>query len=200
MDLTHIIAFNLALLAALVSPGPALLYSIRMTLTGGRAAGIATGCGLALMAATWTLMALLGLDGLFRLFPWAYTTMKVLGALYLIYIAWTTWRGATRPIGEVARPNARAFVGGVLVNLANPKSVLFAAAVLVVIFPPGLTAAQKAIIFGNHLIVEVIAYSTFAVMLSTQTVSNRYLRVKPILDRITAVVLGGLGIRLVLDR
>ena len=94
MDAEHLLAFNLALLAAIASPGPALLYALRMTLGGGRAAGIATGCGLAVMAATWTLMALLGLDGLFRLFPWAYTAFKIAGALYLLYVAWTTWRGA----------------------------------------------------------------------------------------------------------
>ena len=53
MELTHIIAFNLALLAAMASPGPALLLAIRNTLASGRSAGIATGMGLGLMAALW---------------------------------------------------------------------------------------------------------------------------------------------------
>ena len=112
MGIEHIVAFNLALLAALVSPGPALLYALRMTLSSGRTAGIATGCGLAVMAATWTLMALLGLEGLFRLFPWAYTIFKFVGAFYLIYVAWRTWRNAYKPLGVSAHPNTRAFQGG----------------------------------------------------------------------------------------
>ena len=200
MEAEHLVAFNLALLAALASPGPALLYALRTTLGSGRAAGIAAGCGLAVMAAAWTLMALLGLDGLFRLFPWAYTTCKVIGAIYLITIAWRTWRGASDPTGQSARPEARAFLGGVLINLANPKSVLFAAAVLVVVFPPGLAAAQKAIVVGNHLMVEIVAYTSLALVLSTRSVSRRYLRAKPVLDRIAALVLGALGVRLTLDR
>ncbi len=200
MDLDHIIAFNLALLAAFASPGPALLYAVRTTLGRGRAAGIATGCGLATMAAIWTSMALLGIDGLFRLFPWAYTTIKIVGALYLIYVAWNSWRGALDPISESSQPNARAFVGGLLVNLANPKSVLFAAAVLVVIFPPGLTMTQKAMIATNHLLVEIVAYTGIAIVLSTQSVARRYIRAKKWLDRITAIILGGLGMRLLLDR
>jgi len=200
MNAAHLGAFNLALLVALASPGPALLYALRTTLSNGRVAGILTGCGLGTMAATWTFMALLGLDGLFRLFPWAYATFKILGAIYLIYIAWNTWRSAGAPIGEVSRPHARAFLGGVLVNLANPKSVLFAAAVLVVIFPAGLTGPQMALVVGNHLAVEFIAYSCFAILLSTRSVSSRYLRAKPVLDRIAAAVLGALGVRLILER
>lgn len=200
MEFAHLIAFNLALLGALVSPGPALLYALRMTLSKGRAAGIAAGCGLAVMAATWTLMALMGLDGLFRMFPMAFMTFKIAGAIYLIYIAWRTWQGASEPVGEPARPNASAFLSGLLINLANPKSVLFSAAVLVVVFPPGLTGMEKGIIAGNHVAVEIIAYSGFALMLSTQPVRRRYFDAKPVLDRMAAAVLGALGIRLILDR
>ncbi len=204
MELDHLLAFNLALLVALASPGPALLYALRTTLSSGRSAGVMTGCGLAFMAAGWTAMALLGLDGLFRLFPWAYTTIKIVGAAYLIYVAWITWRTAYDPIGDAASNGAgtrrRAFLRGLLVNLANPKSVLFSAAVLVVIFPPEITLAQKALIVGNHFLIEVIAYSAFALLLSTEPVSRGYLRMKPLFDRASALVLGGLGLRLILDQ
>ena len=53
-----------------------MLLAIRATLSGGRAQGIATGLGLGTMAALWTGMALLGLEAIFTLFPWAYLAMK----------------------------------------------------------------------------------------------------------------------------
>ena len=87
-----------------------------------------------------------------------------------------------------------------MVNLANPKSVLFSAAVLVVIFPAGLGAADMAMIVSNHLMVEIVAYGGFALVLSTQSVSQRYMRAKPALDRIAALMLGALGVRLMMDR
>jgi len=87
MTFEHLILFNIALLAALASPGPAFLVMIRTSLNAGRTAGIALGCGLGLIAALWTLMALLGLDTVFKLFPWAYAAVKTIGAIYLIYIA-----------------------------------------------------------------------------------------------------------------
>ena len=116
MSVESFLTLNLALVAAMASPGPALLVAVRTTLGGGRDAGIAIGCGLALMAATWTLFALLGLEGIFRLFPWAYTIAKTGGALYLLYIAWQTWRGAKNPVADTSRPRVHAFRDGIFVN------------------------------------------------------------------------------------
>ena len=99
-----------------------------------------------------------------------------------------------------ATPQRRAFLSGLLVNLANPKSVLFAASVLVVIFPPELGASEKLLIIANHLAVELAAYSLFALALSTAPARDGYLRLKPVFDRIAAAVLGALGLRLMLDR
>jgi len=200
LDAAHLIAFNLTLLAAMAVPGPALLYAMRMAVSGGRPAGIATGAGLGLMAATWTGLALLGLNAVFTLVPWAYAALKTAGALYLIYVAWRMWRDAARPLADTAHPARRAFLGGLLVNLANPKSVLFAASVLLVIFPADLSLAEKGIVVMNHLAVELVVYSLFAILLSSQGARAGYLRAKPALDRIAATVLGALGLRLLIDR
>ena len=71
MTTAEFIAFNLTLLAALAAPGPALLYALRQSVAGGFAAGVATGAGLATMAAVWTGTALLGLNAVFAVVPWA---------------------------------------------------------------------------------------------------------------------------------
>lgn len=200
MSIEYFIAFNIALLAALASPGPALLIAIRTTLSGGRSAGIAVGCGLGFMAAVWTLAALLGLEGVFRFVPWAYSMAKLAGGLYLLYIAWTTWRGAKYPVADSAEPRIRALRDGTLINLSNPKSALFAAAVLIVIFPPGMTMLEKGVVVLNHFLVEVLFYSILAVVMSTEAVSRTYLGAKVFLDRFAAAVLGALGLRLLLQR
>ncbi len=154
VEAAHILAFNLALLAAMISPGPALLMAMQASLAGGRAAGIAVGAGLATMASLWTLAALLGLETIFAIAPWTYTTLKIAGALYLMWIAYKTWLHARDPIAASDRTNARSYLSGVMVNFGNPKSVLFAAAVLVVIFPPDLSLAASLFVAGNHLAVE----------------------------------------------
>ncbi len=200
MGADSLIAFNLALLAAVIAPGPALLLAMRAGRTGGWRAGFETGLGLATMAALWTLAALLGLDALFTLFPWAYTGMKTAGALYLIWLAWNMWRSAGAPVEAAGARHSRPFLRGFLVNIGNPKSVLFAGAVLVVIFPPNLPPVTSIAIAANHLVLEVAFYALLALAMSRPAVGGAYLRAKRTLDRVTSVILGALGLRLLLER
>jgi len=200
LDIQHLLAFNLALLVAIASPGPALLVAIRTNLGSGRRSGLAVGLGLGLMAATWTFMAILGLDSIFRLFPWLYATVKVAGAAYLLYVAFKMWRGARSPIDVTAQKTQHAFWSGLLVNFLNPKAVLFSAAVLIVIFPGKLSLSDGAILVTNHMLVESGFYTALAFVLSTKAISTRYLQAKVYIDRFAAVVLGGLGARLLFVR
>ena len=74
MTFAQLLAFNIALLVAIASPGPALLMAIRTTLNGGRRAGVAVGAGLGLMA-------LLGLGVVFELFQAMYVAARIAGAV-----------------------------------------------------------------------------------------------------------------------
>jgi len=200
MVIEHLIAFNIALIAAMVSPGPAFLITVKTALTNGRSAGIALGCGLAIMASTWTAMAFLGLEAVFQLFPWAYAFVKAVGAIYLLYIAYGMWRGAHESVSSTVKPARHAFRQGFLINLLNPKSVLFSAAVLIVIFPADTSVTESAIVVLNQLIMEIMFYTALAFGMSTQAVSKRYLKAKVYIDRTASLVLGALGLRLLLSR
>ncbi len=185
-------------MAAIASPGPALLMAVRTSLSAGRRAGMAVGLGLGAMAALWTAMALLGLGAVFSLFPTVYAGAKIAGAAYLLYLAWRMWREADAPAPSRSAPAKRAFRQGFLVNLLNPKSVFFAAAVLVVIFPAGLDVGASMLIVANHFLAEIVFYSALAFCMSTEVVATRYMRARKIIDRSAAVLLGGLGLRLLL--
>jgi threonine/homoserine/homoserine lactone efflux protein len=201
LDLEHIVAFNLALVLALISPGPAFVMSIQTTLSSGRKSGVHFGVGLGLMAAVWTSLALVGLEAVFLVFPWAYGLIKTIGAIYLLYIAATIWRNSAQKLTVDSNQNtAKSFVRGVLVNALNPKSVLFAAAVLIVVFPPNMLFNENAFVVLNHFLVEVVFYSTLACIMSRQTVREKYISLKLYLDRISSVALGGFGLSLLSER
>ena len=91
-------------------------------------------------------------------------------------------------------------VAGLLRNFGNPKSMLFAAAVIVVVFPQGLGAIDIAIIVANHLVLELAFYAVFAILLSSPPARRAYIGLKPLLDRIAATLLGALGLRLILEK
>ncbi len=193
----HLAAFNAALLLATAAPGPAFLVCVQASLRGGPREGAATGAGLAFVAGLWTLAALLGLDAVFDAVPAAYATLKVAGAALVLAIAVQTWRAARVPIeAEPPASERRAFLRGALLNLGNPKSILFSAGVLLVIFPPDLTGAEMALITINHIALELVIYGALAHFLARPAIRARYLAAKPSLMRAMALVLGGLGIRL----
>ena len=146
MTWLQLATFNVVLIVAIASPGPAMLMATQTSLSAGRAASIAVGAGLGLMAAIWTMMALLGFGVVFELFSFLYVGAKVAGAAYLLYIAFRMWRSAGVPARAVIKPTGRAFRQGFLVNLFNPKSVLFAAAVLTPIASGKLAAS----FLGTH--------------------------------------------------
>lgn len=200
MTIATLLAFNAALIAALLSPGPAMLVALRQSVAHGLGAGVATGLGLATMASLWTLAALMGLDAFFRVFPFAYGALKIAGAIYLLFIAWRTWVHAKTPLGEVEMPRGAAFRRGFLVNLGNPKSVLFAAAVLVVIFPPEMSFGAKLLIGANQFLLEAVAYGALAWLATRRAVARPIIAAKAVFDRITAAVLGAFGLSLLLDR
>ena len=150
--------------------------ALRTTLSGGRRAGIAVGAGLVLMAATWTLMVPLGLGVVFELFPAVYVAARIAGAGYLLYLAYRIWRDASAPVEARGAPAHHAFRQGFLINLPNPKSVLFAAAVLVAVFPAEIGAVESLVIVVNHFLVEVAFYTALALCLSTRAVATRYLQ------------------------
>lgn len=202
-DLTwaQLLAFNLTLLAAMASPGPAFLLVLRNSIAHGRRAGILTGMGLGLVAALWTGAALMGLAAVFEVVPWLYAMMKTCGALYLLYLAWGMWRGAREPLAAgMVTGGRRGFREGVIVNLSNPKSVLFAGAVIVVIFPAGLTQGDSMLIVANHFVVEIVVYTAMAAGLASPPARAAYLRLKVWADRIAAGVMGALGLRLLIER
>ena len=200
MEWTHIAAFNATLVASMLVPGPALLYALRQSIAGGFRTGAATGLGLATVATTWTLAALLGLEALFVAFPYAFVALKVVGALYLMWIAFGLWKNAAAPLSNETSQHRRAFIGGMLINLANPKSVLFSASVVVVIFPQGLTMTDIGLILANNFAIEAGGYLCFAALLATPPARTGYLKLKPVFERVAATVLGLLGLRLLFSR
>ena len=76
---------------------------------------------------------------------------------------------------------------------------MFAAVVLIVIFPPNLGLAEKAFIVGNHLALEWAFYFCLMRLVSRPAVTRRYLKAEELFDRCAASVMAALGLRLLLS-
>lgn len=151
-----------------VTPGPANLFSIATGMERGRRAVLLAVAGMNLATLVWFGAAALGLGALVTAFPAAFRWIAIAGALYVGWLGVSSIRSALKPrsstVGDLQAVQTRrpAFVDGFLVQLANPKAVLFFTAVL----PPFLdvdrpAAPQLALFAAAVILMDVITMTTY---------------------------------------
>ncbi|MGH6609468.1 MAG: LysE family translocator [Burkholderiaceae bacterium] len=131
--------FVLASLVLAATPGVDFLFTLTRTLQHGWRAGAAAALGISSGCVVHTVAAALGLAALLAASAFAFTAIKWLGAIYLLWLAWGMLRAAFNGTDEVvagahspvhAESLGRIFVQGFLTNVLNPKVALFFLALL----------------------------------------------------------------------
>ena len=127
-----------------VTPGPANLFSIANGVQRGPAGALAGVVGMNAATLVWFAAAALGLGALVTAFPAAFRLVSIGGALYVAWLGVQALAGAFRtaadPDAPVVRLGRSALLDGFMVQIANPKIVLFFSAVL----PPFMDVARPA--------------------------------------------------------
>ncbi|GAB3210632.1 LysE family translocator [Marinactinospora endophytica] len=112
-------------LGMVLSPGPNMMHLVSRSVGQGRRAGLVSLAGVAVGFLVYLVGANLGLAVLFTALPELLTAIKVAGALYLLWLAWTTIRPGSVSVFAVrdvpADPPRRLFTMGLMTNLLNPK-------------------------------------------------------------------------------
>ncbi|HZW45974.1 MAG TPA: LysE family translocator [Microvirga sp.] len=128
-DLSTLLAYSLACFVLFITPGPDMSLFLAKTMSGGRKAGMASMLGAMAGCCVHTLLAALGLSALLAASVTAFTVLKVVGALYLLWLAVDAVRhGSALHVKEEGRAEVsfwKTFFMGVGINLTNPKVVLF---------------------------------------------------------------------------
>ena len=122
-------AFVVASVLLALTPGPDMALYLARTFGGGRSHGYAALVGAMSGVVVHTFAAALGLSALIAASARAYDAVKIAGALYLLYLAWgALTRGAALKLeagGGAAGTLRGAYMTGLLINLTNPKIILF---------------------------------------------------------------------------
>jgi threonine/homoserine/homoserine lactone efflux protein len=130
LTLPQLAAFLAAAVLVTLAPGPDNLLILSLGMARGRRPGVAFGLGCALGCLNHTLLAALGVSALIAASPIAFTTLRIAGGLYLIWIGMQTLRnarafGATQVANTPTDTPGRLFVKGLVANAINPKVILF---------------------------------------------------------------------------
>jgi threonine/homoserine/homoserine lactone efflux protein len=128
-DANSLLLFTLAALATLVFPGPAVAFVTARSLSHGPLSGWAAALGVGLGGLLHVAAAVMGLSAILLSSADAFTFLKIVGGLYLVYLGLDRLRRSADPAGAAAdgrvRSLAQIFTEGVLVNATNPKTALF---------------------------------------------------------------------------
>ena len=124
--LESIIAIALAFFIVTVSPGPANIAVATVSMSSGRRSGLLFGLGLAVGLAFWGLVAATGMGAILQGTASVLTGLKILGGLYLLWLAVQSGRSAMRRSHRAASlpDTGKWFWRGLLLNLSNPKAVV----------------------------------------------------------------------------
>ena len=183
----------------LVTPGANVLLVSQLAASGHRRAALYAGLGVSVVAVSWALLALLGINALFVALPQVRLALQIAGGFYLCYVAIRLWRSTSAsPAEPLSSLNSwAAFRLGFLTNVLNPKSALFFGSVFAAALPVEhslrLEIAAVSLVFANALI-----WHTFlALAFSRATVQASYARHRIALTRVAGAIVGAFGLRLV---
>jgi threonine/homoserine/homoserine lactone efflux protein len=120
-------------MALLLVPGPAVLYVVTRSIEMGRAGGLASVAGITTGTIAYVALAAAGLSSLLLASTAAFDAVRYVGAAYLFLLGLRRLLGrGLDSAGEEAAPRTRrrAYAQGVVVNLTNPKTIVFVFAFL----------------------------------------------------------------------
>lgn len=171
-DTATLAVFAVAAVTLLLIPGPAVLYIVSRSVGQGRAAGLASVCGIHVGSLLHVAAAALGLSALLVSSALAYDTVRYLGAAYLVWLGVQRLLARdedARPAGAAREPLGRIFAQGVVVNVLNPKTALFFFAFLpqFVDAAAGAVPLQVAVLGATFVGLGLVTDSAYALLAST---------------------------------
>lgn len=204
-----------------IVPGPDMAVVTRRSLASGRGDGLRTAGGIVVGLAVWGLLTVVGLAAVLAASATAYTLVKLLGAVYLLFLGVQTLvrtrrariagedggeagsaaaaRRPARPrLPRLPAPSRRgggAWRTGLTSNLLNPKIAVFYTGLLPTLAPAGLpTSVGLTLLVVLHVVITTAWLGGYVYLISRARPFFESPRVRRALDRITGVVLIGFGV------
>jgi len=192
-----------ASLALAIAPGPDNIFVLTQSALHGRKAGLLVTLGLCTGLLAHTGAVSLGIAVIFMTSTLAFTALKLVGAAYLLYLAWQAFHAGKSDISQHqarATLSAKAlYVRGIIMNVTNPKVALFFMAFLPQFADParGSLTVQIAMFGALFMLATLIVFGSIAWgagLLGDWLQGSR--RAQLVLNRVAGTVFAGLAIRL----
>ena len=195
--------FFAATIALAIAPGPDNLFVLTQSALYGRTAGVLVTLGLCTGVVVHTGAVALGVAAVFSTSALAFNALKILGAGYLLYLAWQAFRADVSQIGDGTGEvlnGSQLYFRGVIMNITNPKVAIFFLAFLPQFADPKRGSLPLQIfLLGAMFVLSALlvfgAIAWFAGYLGDWL--RRSKRAQLVMNRIAGTVFAALALRLV---
>jgi threonine/homoserine/homoserine lactone efflux protein len=198
---TATITFALAAALIVLLPGPDTLVVVRNLVRGGRRTAMLTVAGVLSGLTCWIVAAAFGLSAVLRASHDAYLVLRIVGAVYLVWLGIQSLRARSVTVPAEA-PVRRGLLGrgygaGLATDLLNPKVGVFFVTFLPGFVPSGAPVGTTSLVFGAIFVVETAIYFAVLLLLAGRVTGwMNHPVVRRRLDRLTGAVLIAFGARL----
>lgn len=155
-----VVTFCLASVVLAIAPGPDNIFVLTQSALHGKGAGLAVVLGLCTGLVFHSSAVALGVAVIFKTSVVAFTILKIVGALYLLYLAWMSFRASPEKIDQTTAIDlsmGKLYFRGIIMNITNPKVSIFFLAFLPQFTDPARgSVALQVILLGCLFILSTI--------------------------------------------
>lgn len=200
-----LLAFGTYVLAA-ASPGPSNMAIMDVAMRDGRTRALMLASGVITGSLFWAILAATGISALLAAYAQALLLIKVVGGVYLLYLALRAGRSAmqstadrTSTVAGQAPRYLSLYRQGVLMHISNPKAIMSWMSIMSLGLrgdaPPGTLSA----IIGGCAALGVIIFGGYAIVFSTATMIACYARARRWIQGLFSALSGVAGLKLLVS-
>ncbi|WP_368735939.1 LysE family translocator [Pseudomonas sp. 30_B] len=201
-----VLAFGSYFLAA-ASPGPSNMAIMGTAMRDGRIPALILACGVMTGSLCWAVLAATGISTLLAAYAEALVLIKVLGGLYLLYLAMRAGTSALQPIPDftgvgAARTPPRylpLYRQGVLMHIGNPKAIMSWMSIMSLGLQADAPSGTLPAIIGGCAVLGVLIFGGYAVLFSTARMIAFYARLGRWLQGLFSALFAVAGMKLLLS-
>ena len=174
-----------AFLLSIMSPGPNVLAILGTSMSAGRRPGLGLAAGVATGSFCWALLTVTGLSALLAAYAAALTVIKVVGGLYLLWLAFKAFRSAASKhdiaattLAGTPRGALGYFLRGYTIQMTNPKAALAWVAIISLGLQPDAPLWVGFVIVGGTSLLSLAIHVVYALAFSTSAMLRLYGRAR----------------------
>lgn len=190
-------------LLAVISPGPDFIVVVKNALSYGRRAGILTALGISLSLIIHISYSFFWLAVVISQSIVVFNTIKILWALYLIYIGYRSWKARKSSL-EINKEDKhlsgfQSLKIWFLTNLLNPKATLYFLSLFTFVIKPDTSYLFLIVLSLGMMLIAFTWFSLVSVFLTQQKMQKVYMRFEQIFNKVFWGILIALGLKVALS-